>query len=291
MSSKNKMKKQKTLKQKFDITIYNIAASIELTIALLADLHNRPFEEILNILSAQKPDVIAIAGDLVDKKENDTDDISVHSPNSLELLRACTAIAPTYYALGNHEWILEDLDIELIKKTGVKLLDNSYAILKENALIGGLTSATTTCNQIFRTEHDDWDWHDRHERASTECKKYRELSRVPDTDWLAKFEKQNGYKILLCHHPEYWAVQQPFLSQRAIDLVCAGHGHGGQIRFGNQGIFAPGQGFFPRYTAGVHRSGNHTLVISRGLANTASIPRINNRPEIVFIRLGNYSRV
>ena len=84
---------------------------------------------------------------------------------------------------------------------------------------------------------------------------------------------------LLCHHPEYWPR---YVRDLPVDLTLSGHAHGGQIRLFGQGLFAPGQGLFPRYTSGVHEG---RLVISRGLANTTRIPRLFNPTELVCVHL------
>ena len=110
------------------------------------------------------------------------------------------------------------------------------------------------------------------------CRHERGVITEPDIGWLEEFERQPGYRILLCHHPEYYPR---FLKGRDIDLILSGHAHGGQWRIGRQGIFAPSQGLFPRLTEGVH---DGRLVISRGLANRTPVPRLNNPPEIVYIQ-------
>ena len=101
----------------------------------------------------------------------------------------------------------------------------------------------------------------------------------PNLDWLDSFEHSGMFRILLCHHPEYWPR---YLRKRSIDLVLSGHAHGGQIRLFGRGLYAPGQGIFPRYTSSVHEG---RLVVSRGLANTTVIPRLFNPPEIVYVEL------
>ena len=67
-----------------------------------------------------------------------------------------------------------------------------------------------------------------------------------------------------------------------IDLILAGHAHGGQIRLFGHGLYAYGQGLFPKYTKGIY---DGKLIVSAGLANTSRFPRINNPPEIVFLTL------
>ena len=52
-------------------------------------------------------------------------------------------------------------------------------------------------------------------------------------------EAEPGVKVLLCHRPEDYMHR---LRGAKVDLVLAGHAHGGQIRIGGQGLYAPGQG-------------------------------------------------
>ena len=98
----------------------------------------------------------------------------------------------------------------------------------------------------------------------------------PDTSWLDDFCSVDAPKVLLCHHPEYY---ERYLKDRAIDLTVSGHAHGGQWRFFGRGVFAPGQGLFPKYTYGVH---DGRFVISTGL-KVSSIPRFFNPPEVVLL--------
>jgi len=70
-----------------------------------------------------------------------------------------------------------------------------------------------------------------------------------------------------------------------FDLVLSGHSHGGQIRipFLLNGLYAPHQGFFPKYAGGVYEFENYTLVVSRGVYFNLFLPRIFNPPEIVVV--------
>ena len=76
------------------------------------------------------------------------------------------------------------------------------------------------------------------------------------------------------------------MTNRKIDLVLSGHAHGGQFRLFGQGIFSPGQGWFPEYTSGIHKGENGRMIVSKGLANTAHmVPRLFNPTEIVYIEI------
>ena len=106
----------------------------------------------------------------------------------------------------------------------------------------------------------------------------------PDLRWLERFSAFQGFKLLLCHHPEYYPV---YIKPLDIDIILSGHAHGGQWRLFGRGVFAPGQGLFPALTSGVY---DNRLVVSRGLANTAGVPRIFNPTELVIVKLIPQSR-
>ena len=94
--------------------------------------------------------------------------------------------------------------------------------------------------------------------------------------------EEGRYTILLSHRPEYFA----FYEKLGFDLVLAGHAHGGQFRLpGIGGLWAPGQGLFPEYDAGLYQQGGTAMAVSRGLGNSLFPFRVNNRPEIVAITL------
>lgn len=248
-------------------TIYRY--NTPLRIALLADLHDREFGWITNSLKAHKPEIICIAGDVVHRVDTNTDGLVIgQTQYVIPFLKACAEIAPTFMSLGNHEWTLCDEDITVMTETSVTILDNSFVQYKD-VVIGGLSSAGVTAYREYRKDKPDcypeWDYGDRPDATE------------PDVSWLDDFCKQNGYKILLCHHPEY---RDRYLKDMPIDLVLSGHAHGGQIRLFGRGLFAPGQGILPKYTSGVHEN----MIISKGLANTArTIPRLFNPKEVVYI--------
>ena len=149
---------------------------------------------------------------------------------------------------------------------------------KPGLVIGGLTSAMMTdCRNYRRRFGADAPYP--HETRHTD----RVFLRT-EADWLDDFTAQEGYKILLSHHPEYWCLREPMLRKRKIDLVLSGHAHGGQIRLFGQGLYSPGQGLFPKYAGGIYRGPHGCMVVSRGTTNTAPfVPRLFNPPEVVVI--------
>ena len=92
----------------------------------------------------------------------------------------------------------------------------------------------------------------------------------------------DDFTILLAHRPE--KIDE--YAKWGIDLVLSGHAHGGQIRIpGIGGVYAPGQGFFPKYTSGEYAVGGTTMIVSRGLGNSVLPLRVNDRPEVVIVTL------
>ncbi len=232
-----------------------------LRFALVSDLHGADPAPVLAALRERRPDYILMAGDIFERLDGED---TPARRRALTLLREASALAPVLYSTGNHEdggtrswdprWKnrtrergYHERDLEAIAESGATLLDDSF-VLKNGIAFGGLSSGLIL-----------------------------EGGR-PNTAWLKDFCAAEAPKVLLCHHPEYY---ERYLKDLPIDLIVSGHAHGGQWRFFGRGVFAPGQGLFPKYTAGVH---DGRLVISRGLKKSGTIPRIFNEPEIVFIR-------
>ena len=100
---------------------------------------------------------------------------------------------------------------------------------------------------------------------------------------LARHLDPQRFNIVLCHRPELFSLY----AQAGCDLVLTGHAHGGQIRcwpFPN-GLLAPNQGFWPRYTAGLYTQRSTHMLVSRGLGDSLLPLRINNRPQVIVIEL------
>lgn len=292
-------------------TEYSIPGAFP-ALALLSDLHGRDYQPVIASLKKYRPAIICITGDFI-YGSNPVDDTSplVSQQNVLPFLTACSSIAPTFVSLGNHERVLDDADLHAIGSTGVTVLDNRYITTTVNGfylVIGGLTSPYCLEYRKFREEFyreavdtashivDTTSLPSYPKRVVADKDNQHDPKRrpLPDTSWLTEFASTPGYHILLSHHPELVDVVNARV-EMPIDLILSGHAHGGQWRVYHPikkkwiGVFAPGQGFWPKLTEGVHEissgaPGSHTsLVISRGLANTANIPRFFNKPEVVYI--------
>lgn len=228
----------------------------------ISDLHNGEFgknnEELLRLMSESKPDIIVITGDLIDADRTNMEIALCFAQESVK-------IAPTYYVTGNHEaassqrYILQDG----LEAAGVIALEDKIIYLEregeEIALVG-------LADPNFTPIED-------------------RLNGVPDMI-SAKLENLIGdesrYTILLTHRPELFETYV----DAGIDLAFSGHAHGGQFRLPFiGGLYAPNQGFFPKYDAGIYIDGNTNMVLSRGIGRSSIPFRFNNRPEVVVVEL------
>ena len=226
------------------------------TIVQISDLHNKLFGNrqalLLKKIEKAKPDIIVITGDLIDSNHTD---INI----AMELVKGAVKMAPVYYVSGNHEaWsgVYSELKLRLID-AGVILLDDKKLLIKENGtyidLIGLSDPSFTSGGNLVGERLED----------------------------LVESDEQS-FKILLSHRPELLEIY----ASNNIDLVFAGHAHGGQFRIPFiGGLIAPNQGFFPKYTSGTYTMNHTTLVVSRGLGNSVIPIRIFNRPEIIIATL------
>lgn len=230
-------------------------------IVQLSDLHNKDFgPDLIRKVAEQRPNLIAVTGDLIDSNSQDY-------ATALTAMEGLLEIAPVYYVTGNHEAsnfkLSDELDVEL-DSLGVKLMDNRLENLeKDGATI-----------QIVGLEDPNFI-----NSALSFEDKYARLQRV-----LNKMATDEFYQILLSHRPE----AMDSYTAEAIDLVLSGHAHGGQIRLPIIGaVFAPGQGFFPKYSNGLYSQSETTMLVNRGLGNSGIPFRFMNRPEIVVVTLEN----
>ena len=271
-------------------TTYRIKAGFELRAAVLADFHNGDCSAILDMVRKDRPDVILIPGDLVQGYwPKGADSVLERSSNILPFLRGCVEIAPTYFSLGNHECTLSLEEISELKSTGIIFLDDEWTELKilgdktlaRPVFIGGLTSGHVHSYRDFRRAYEQGGGTDKYPSR----RKPRDPAQLKsESGWLDEYEKADGYRILMCHHPEYWCLREPMLIDRKFDLVLAGHAHGGQWRIAGRGVLAPGQGLFPKYTEGRFRGSYGEMIVSRGLTNSEPlVPRWGNPCEMIIL--------
>ncbi|NLU23907.1 MAG: metallophosphoesterase [Clostridiales bacterium] len=224
-------------------------------IVQLSDLHGKQFgkdnSRLLAAVADCRPDCIVITGDLADEH------VGVDFVPAL--LRALTAIAPTYYVSGNHEWaahLFPSLK-EMLTDAGVIYLNNTYASLTrggDSILLAGVDDPNGYADQ----------------------KTPAQLSAEIEA------EGDSLFWILLAHRNSEYGTY----GSLGADLIVSGHAHGGIIRLPfTDGLLGTGGQFFPNWTNGFYYDYATPLFVSRGLGGSIPVPRLFNRPEVAVLTL------
>ena len=227
-----------------------------LKIAQVSDVHSADLEGPLRAaLAAAAPDLIVMTGDLVNREDRDLS-------RALSLARMAAETAPSFFAPGNHE-----VDNLCWPELRDGLEEAGVQVLEDRAVLRNFRGEAVNLVGLWDINHDPLG--QAHARE-TLPERVRALCR------------EGALNVLLSHRPglleEYGAG--------GADVVFCGHAHGGQVRLPLVGpVFAPDEGLFPKHTAGVYRTGETRMVISRGLGNGTPYPRLWNGLELVVVTM------
>ena len=223
----------------------------------ISDLHNANFgSAIESQLSKIKPDIIVLTGDIISFESR--------YANAVTLAENCAKIAPTFFVNGNHEGRFRKYSAytDRLKEAGVIILENqTYKLTRGQSSV---TLIGINDPKFFSGK-----------KKNEFKKKLKDIC----------LSVNGEFSVLLTHRPEFFE----FYAECGIMLTFSGHAHGGQIRLPKIGpLYAPGQGFFPKYSSGLCQIGDSYMAVSRGLGHTfRTPPRIFNKRELVFVTLKN----
>jgi hypothetical protein len=241
-----------------EIKLNNLSADIKGKIALISDLHfnaktsENQINKLFYALKESNPEVVFIVGDLIDKK----DGIKVVG----SFVKRITAFTKVYIVFGNWDYFALKYNINDLKKelesNGAKVLMNESEIIK----IGDSDFNLVGIKAPYVGQNIKND-----------------LAKS-----MAGIKNNNLCKILLTHSPE--SINEAALKN--IDLVLAGHTHGGQIYvpFLTR-LVIPTKFAFKKYIKGIYKVGDTTLYVNRGIG-TSNLPfRFLNLPELTILSL------
>lgn len=233
-------------------------------ITQVSDLHDKWFgngqNRLVQAVAATRTNLIVITGDLCDRRVD----------AAMAFIHRAVKLAPVCFVPGNHEArspVYGRLCREL-QNAGVFLLENRCLFLHKNEdalCIAGVRDPAFYRERTLK-------------RDTPEC--VAEFS--AELEKMALRRPHADFTILLSHRPEHFALY----AQHGFDVTFCGHAHGGQFRFpGVPGLYAPEQGIFPQYTAGIYQRETCTMAVSRGLGGSTFPQRLGNRPELVCVTL------
>ncbi len=230
----------------------------DFTIAVIADLQARKVTEYerraIALVMANNPDIILIAGDII--HWSDMDEYVAAIPEFQSLLQELHAPSGVYFVQGNTD--VPELESLLFQDTDViPLLDEmtNLEIRGNKVTLGGLALA-------------------HHRVASGQALLQRMESDSEEAD----------IRILLSHMPDPLLDLSP---NSRIDLIVAGHTHGGQVQIP---FFGPPITLsqVPRYVAagGLSEHEGNVIYVSRGIGvERAQAPRVRflSPPEVSLL--------
>ena len=227
-------------------------------ILVLGDLHGTDFgennEKLLSAAEEADPDYIFLVGDLLDAFRENPENYADRTAAAL------SAVAPTCYVTGNHEWGIGNVPAlkETLEENGVTVLTNRYVLLQrdgDTVVLAGIDDPNGYADQKSPEE-------------------------VAATVYA---EQGDAFWMLLAHRNNLFENHYSLLG---ADLVISAHGHGGLIRLPfTDGLVSTEHTFFPSYTAGLYEKNDSTLFVTRGLGNSGSTFRLFNRPEAALLTL------
>ncbi len=229
-----------------------------LKIIQLSDLHagsfysKKPIEEAFRIVREEKPDMILITGDMVN-----------NNPEEMKMvyndLKKTSAPLGVYGCLGNHDhWMSpkeHELLLKIFKDLNIDLLINDNRTL----IING----------------------DPFQLAGTDNTGTRQ--NFADMGKTLKGLTSELPVVLMMHDPINW--ERKILKKLKIDLMLAGHTHGGQIVLDLLGEkITPTRAFY-KHWSGLYSEGDQHLYVNRGFGTTGPPIRVGVPPEVTVITL------
>ena len=223
----------------------------ELNIAMASDVHMgtligpRRTGKLVKMINSQKPDIILLAGDVVD--EDLAPVIRQNLGQSLEKLSAPMGI---FGITGNHEYIGgAEQAVKYLEGHGITMLRDSVVNVAGAFYVAG--------------------------REDRDKNRFSGKKRLEVTGLLSSID--HSLPVILLDH-------QPFALEKAteagVDLQLSGHTHHGQLwplNFLTKAIYEVSMGY--------KQKGNTHFYVSPGYGGWGPPVRVGNRPEIVMIKL------
>lgn len=241
------------------------------TLVFLSDLHGNHYggnqEELLAAIQQINPDAILIGGDMMVTGKRETD---IDIETALLLLKSLAVQYPVFHGHGNHENRLDwnrskygdiyDRYRQELEAAGVVFVSGKQkAGLGDDVAMAGLDIEQEYYKKV--------------------APKQMEVSYIQD-----EIDSADGHKfqILLAHSPLFFDTY----AQWGADLALAGHFHGGTIRFPwLGGLMTPQFHFFHPYCGGMFEKSGRYMIVSRGLGTHSVNIRLNNRGQVVTVKL------
>lgn len=256
------------------VVLPNLPASFNgFKIIQISDIHSgsfvseKPLEEAVKIINAQKADVVFFTGDLVNNIASETD----HLIDTLSKIQASMGV---YSTLGNHDYgDYVPWDSKEAKEENLNTLKNVHAQLGWRLLMNEHIPLKKGDDEIAVIGIENWGGNLNFPKYGDMKKAHADTARFP-------------VKLLLSHDPSHWNMQvkQDF---KDVDITFSGHTHGFQFGIEIPGFkWSPSQYVYKQW-AGLYQHQNQYLYVNRGLGFLGYPGRVGIMPEITVMELYN----
>ncbi|MBI5886975.1 MAG: metallophosphoesterase [Deltaproteobacteria bacterium] len=205
-------------------------------------------ERCVRMANELESDLVVLTGDYVESNK-------AYFPEIIKTLARLDSRHGLFAVIGNHDhYAGAEAASRALEAEGIPLLNNGHVVIES----GG----AGICLAGVKDFMED----------------------LPDATAALKGAPPDVPVILLSHHPDYSEALPP---GTRIDLVIAGHTHGGQVRvpFSNYAPVVPSR-YGQKYTGGLVRLASGAQVyVSRGLGAAILPVRFNCTPELTLLRL------
>ena len=244
-----------------NVDCYELPYNTELRICLISDLHNnrKRLDKLVRQLYGFAPDIILLAGDIIDKHNTE----NIHAENFLTALSELGV--PMYYSMGNHESSLREKQpeawqhyLKTVRETA-HLLDNSGAALQSHP--GIYVSGLSLPKEYYK-----------------KGELYKREEFLPEIS-----VPEDCFHIMMAHNPEYATLYGNYHA----NFIVSGHLHGGLLRLPwIGGVVSPRLRLPKGCDSGlVKLTEKCFLFVSRGLGSHTIPLRFFNRVEVNFLVL------
>lgn len=220
-----------------------------LRIVYAVDFHiakhdKKRLEKIIEIINDQNADLILLGGDFI-KGHND---LRTMPPERIAAkLRKLHAPLGVFSVLGNHDWYIGGRKMKhALQAAGIVVLENDNEIIPFNK--GKFTLAGVA------------------DKITCVADSHQALKNTPEP------------RILLTHTPDVF----PDITD-SVELVLAGHTHGGQVKLPFIGALIVPLEHGRRYAEGFIEENGKKMIVSKGLGTSRISIRFNCKPEILVI--------
>lgn len=241
----------------YELTVERVAVGLKklpreldgLRVVHLSDIHHSPFtgreqvERAIEVANGLQPDIIALTGDYVSHERE-------YVAPCAELLGRLRARAGVYAVLGNHDnWVDAALITDLFRAEGIKVLVNEGMRFEHRGASFWLAGVNDT------------------------------MVGLEDLPLALAGSSADEMKLLLAHNP----VILRRAARAGVDLVLAGHTHGGQVTWRSERS-ASGR-VRRRILRGLGRRGETQIYVTRGIGTVVLPVRYGCRPEVSLLQL------